>query len=93
MRGLGTAPPAGPAVRVSTARGLAPPSRVHVQDNVGVLDTTTDTFSTISTGWVAQPMYDGAAAVGARIFFAPYSPNGNQDKVGELNLAPWIPTA
>jgi len=44
-------------------------------DNVGVLDTTTDTFSTISTvgvGGTDNPKYNGAALVGTRIFFPPF---------------------
>jgi hypothetical protein len=57
----------------------------HNQMNVGVLDTTTGIFSTIPTtgsagllevhGYHASWKYDGAAAVGDKVFFAPFEMN------------------
>ena len=58
----------------------------HHQDNVGVLDTTTDTFSAICTtasGVTAYKKYRGAAAVESKVFFTPY----NMDNVGVLDTA------
>ncbi|MEC8585856.1 MAG: hypothetical protein VXY81_14875, partial [Pseudomonadota bacterium] len=59
------------AVAVGTSVFFAPSQ----EDNVGVLDTTTSTFSTIDTtaaiGTGATFKYEGAAAVGTSVFFAP----------------------
>lgn len=58
------------AVAVGTRVFFAPRN----QDNVGVLDTITDTFSVISTitaGVTADEKYMGAAVIGTRILCAP----------------------
>ena len=55
------------------------------EDNVGVLDTITNTFSTISTaaaGVTADYKYGGAVAVGTRVYFGPFS----EDNVGVLTI-------
>ena len=60
------------------------------EDNVGVLDTTTSTFSTIDTaaaGVTDVLKYNGAAAVGTSVFMAPY----NQDNVGVLDTTTAAP--
>ena len=44
-------------------------------DNIGVVDTTTSTFSTIdvaAAGVTADGKYIGAAAVGGKVYFGPY---------------------
>ena len=53
------------------------------EDNVGVLDTATSTFSTISIPVIAtlNHEYIGAAAVGTKVYFVPY----NEDNVGVLD--------
>jgi hypothetical protein len=66
------------AVVVGTKVYFAP---VNV-DNVGVLDTTNNAFSTISTtGVTGTYKYDGAAVVGTKVYFAPLY----QDNVGVLD--------
>ena len=58
------------AVAVGTSVFFGP----NNEDNVGVLDTTTSTFSTIDTtaaGVSADYKYIGAAVVGASVLFAP----------------------
>jgi hypothetical protein len=62
------------AAAVGTAAYFAP----FNQDNVGVFDTQTSQFSTISTkpeGVRGSGKYRGAAAVGTTVFFAPYNEN------------------
>jgi hypothetical protein len=54
------------------------------QNNVGVLDTTTNVFSTVATTGAAASgsnKYSGAAAVGVKVYFAPL----NQNNVGVLD--------
>ena len=44
------------------------------QSNVGVLDTTTESFSTLASTHLpaaSRPQYNGGAAVGTTIYFAP----------------------
>jgi len=56
----------------------------HHQDNVGVLDTNTNVFSTVSTTGDAASgnfKYNGAAAVGNMVYFAP----SRQNNVGIFN--------
>ena len=48
------------------------------EDNVGVVDTTTSTFTTISIDTTGTYKYMGAAAVGTSVFLAPF----NADTVG-----------
>ncbi len=51
---------------------------------MGVLDTTTSSFSTIDTtaaGVTGDDKYAAAVAIGTRAFFAPY----NEDTVGVLD--------
>ena len=48
------------------------------QDNVGIFDTSTDTFSTVATNGDAYQVksykskYRGAAAIGSLVYFGPY---------------------
>ena len=54
------------------------------EDNIGVLDTTTDTFSTINITDIVgtgEFKYVGAVAVNGTVYFAPYS----QNNVGVLD--------
>jgi len=51
------------------------------QDNVGMLDTTTYTFSTIGISVSGSGKYSGMVAIGSTIYFAPF----NQDNVGMLD--------
>ena len=53
------------------------------QDAVGVLDTTTNSFSTISMGDSGNYRYCFAAVVGARIYFAPHY----SDDIGVIDTA------
>ena len=49
-------------------------------DNIGVVDTTTSTFSTIdvaAAGVTADGKYIGAAAVGGKVYFGPYYQDNN----------------
>ena len=60
------------AAAVGTKIFFAPSNEYEV----GVLDTTTSTFSTTSAGTLqAQAKYRGAAAVGTKIFFSPHNEN------------------
>ena len=56
-------------------------------DNVGVLDTQTDTFSTVpTTGAIpanSTYKYRGAAALGTRAYFAPH----DEDNVGVFDVS------
>ena len=51
------------------------------QDNIGVIDTTSSTFSTISITVSGTQKYYGAAAVGSTVVFPPFT----QDNVGVLD--------
>ena len=53
----------------------------HFQDSVGVLDTVTTTFTTISTPLMGTSKYDGAIALGTQVYFTPC----NQNNVGVLD--------
>ena len=59
----------------------------YKEEHVGVVDTTTDTFSTIANtslaGVTGTNLYWGAAAVGTKIYFAPWQASS----VGVLDTA------
>ena len=65
------------AAAVGTKVYFAPCS----QDNVGVIDATTDTFSTITISVTGNYKYSGAAALGTKVYLAPKG----QDNVGVID--------
>ena len=74
-----TAPEFGYAAAVGTIVYFAPGG--ETKNSVGVLDTTTSTFSTIATGLPNTNHYRGAVALGDFVYMTPY----DQDTVGVLD--------
>ena len=70
------------AVAIGSRAYLAP----HAADNVGVVNMSSGSFSTISTldaGVTGTSKYVGAVAIGATVYFAPF----DEDSVGVLDTA------
>ena len=70
------------AVAIGSRAYLAP----YAADNIGVVDVSSGTFSTISTldaGVTGSSKYVGAVAIGATVYFAPF----DEDSVGVLHTA------
>ena len=53
----------------------------HNENAIGKLDTTTDTFATLSPGIPGFYKYNGGVAVGTTIYFVPY----NENAIGKLD--------